>query len=402
MSSNQTYLYQINITRDCNLRCTHCYIHSDTKKNSKTMTSDNFKKLMFDIKEHMEENTHEIAEIHVIGGEPTMLGLKYFQENIPYAREILNSNDFKYKLCLVSNLLNDDILEIAKLFDHVATSYEPETRFVSAKGKPKPSLERQWVRNVHTLKENGIDVSATVAMTKPVIDYGAENILNKMYYEHKIKQIHFGFFIPEGDGLDNTFESGYDLDNYIFKAGEGKENKKDSMGLKKKKVSLFPDFIETSNFLIRAAEWYFKERKRDNDIHINPVESMLSGLEENKLLDDIVCPIITGSMDINWDGNVHTCLEAGGSKDPNFLSNAFEVPIKDIVHVKKFKKEVFRATKPHMYCSSCEYYKICRGGCSVLARWWDVNDEDCPGFKKFIRFLEEKKNSGVSSRVSEV
>lgn len=396
MSNPHTYLYQINVTRDCNLRCTHCYIHSDTKANSKEMPPEKFLDIIQGIHDHMLENVHKEAEIHIIGGEPTMLGLEFFKNYIPKAREILKGKPFIYKLMLVSNLIHEDILEISKLFDAVSTSYEPETRFVSRTGKPKPKLEEKWLDSVFALKEAGIDLSMTTAMTKPVLNYGAENLL-EMLYSKGLKQIHFGFFIPEGDGLDNTFVNDDTLENYVSGAGCGQIIGTDKM--KKSKDSIFPEFEETSDFLIDVTNWYLKKRKEDPDVYINPVESMLSSLSKRSPLEDIVCPIISGSMDINWDGNVATCLEAGGSKNPNFLGNIFEVEIKDIVKKPKFMKEVVKASKPHKGCVSCEYYTMCRGGCSVLARWWDVdNDPDCPGFKKYIKYLDSLLSQGVKAR----
>lgn len=387
--SDKTYLYQINITRDCNLRCTHCYIHSDTKAASDEMTASEIVGIFTQIRDHMEKNIHNIAEIHIIGGEPTMLGLQYFVDNIPIARKILKSDLFSYKLMMVSNLLSDDILPIAKLFDNVCTSYEPETRFVSLKGNYKKALEEEWKRKVALLIENGIDLSATIAMTTRSLDHGAPKLLNYLY-DMGIKKVHLGFFIPEGDGLDNSFEAGDELNNYIA------TDKTVNGALQRTADSLFPEFIDTSKFLIEATDWYVNKKSTDPDVHTNPIESMAISLRKKEPLDDIVCPIISGSIDINWDGNAATCLEAGGSKDPNYLGNVFKQNIADIVKSPKFKKEVLKAARPQTGCMSCEYYTMCRGGCSVIAKWWDhKTDSDCPGFKTYIKYIDNLVSEDV-------
>lgn len=360
---SKTYLYQINITRDCNLRCTHCYISSAVKKHSGGMESENFQSIISGISDHMKKINYDHAEIHVIGGEPTMLGLEFFQENIVKARESLENQGFTYELIMVSNLLSNDILPIAKLFDRVNTSWEPVSRF------PKPKLEQRWRDYLKLLKDNDIDVGVTTAVTKYVTDMGASAILDH-HYSHGIKQIHFGFFIPSGDGLSN-------LEN------------------------MFPDFVETSNFLIDSAKWYFDRRDSDPDLFVNPAESMMSAIYSDQPLDDIVCPIIAGAMDIDWNGNAATCLEAGGAMDAKWLGNVFKDGVLGVAEADEFKREVSKAAKPHKSCRTCDEYVVCRSGCGVLAKHWDPDvDEDCPGFKKFIKFMRNEVSNGMKPRYS--
>jgi len=367
MQQEKTFLYQINVTRDCNLRCTHCYIHSDVKSASKSMTDEQIISIAHGIVEHMKKINYMRAEIHFIGGEPTMLGLDFFKRNIPIFNKIVKNAGFIAEVMMVTNLLHDDIVEIAKLFDRVSTSYEVQSRFISLKGVYKQKLEQKWLENVKKLQDNGIEVCVTTAMTKPVIEFGARRILD-FFYDNKIKQIHFGFFIPEGDGLVNIED-------------------------------ILPRFHETSNFLIDSANWYLEKRDTDLNLWVNPFESMLSAIDNNKPLDDIVCPIIAGSLDINWDGNVTTCLEAGGATNPNWLGNIFETSITSVTSSRRFIKEVTEASKPQKICRSCDEYNVCRSGCGVLFKFYDTNlDQDCPGFKKFIKFVRQKYEDGLKPR----
>lgn len=360
----KTYLYQINVTRDCNLRCTHCYIHSDVKANSKNMQEEQILQIAHGILKHMNSIGYNRAEIHFIGGEPSMLGLAFYQKMLPKVREILSLgvNAFEFELMLVSNLLHPDIVPMAKLFDRVSTSYEPETRFVSWEGKPKPALEKMWIEKVKELKSAGVNLGVTTAITKPVISFGASNLLD-WFYEQDIKQIHFGFFIPEGDGLVNI-------------------------------VKVFPEFHETSEFLIECAEWYW-EKRIDPDLWVNPVESMLTAIYRDEPLDDIVCPIVAGSMDIHWDGSASTCLEAGGAPNPDWDGNVFEVGVEAVANSAKFKSKVLLASKPQKICRSCDEYSVCKSGCGVLFKYWSPTDKDCPGFKTFIKYLRKKVEQGL-------
>lgn len=296
------------------------------------------------------DKTGKSAEIHIIGGEPTMLGLPFYNSVMPKIREILKDNE--YSLVLVSNLLSDDILEIAKKFDVVSTSYEPETRFL------KEATKTRWEKSVSCLVDKGINLGATVAMTKQTINHGAENVIRYLIEDLSIKNIHFGFFIPEGDGLVNISET-------------------------------MPPFEMTSNFLIEVSKIYI-DRYRGNGIYINPVESMIASLHKNVAMNDIVCPIINGSIDINWDGNCNSCLEAGGSLNPQYSGNIYKNEIIEIVEHKNFKKEILFAKRPKKVCFDCEYQSICKGACSVLFKYYDDSSEDCPGFKRWISFLHGK------------
>lgn len=367
---SKTFLYQINVTRDCNLRCTHCYIHSDVKANSKSMQDDQIVSIARGIVEHMKQLEYTHAEIHFIGGEPTMLGLDFFRRMLPETRKILSGNGFTFEILLVSNLLHNDVVEIASLFDRVSTSYEPETRFVSWKSEPKPALEALWIDKVSKLQAAGINLGVTTAITKPVIAFGARKLLD-WFYAKNIKQIHFGFFIPEGDGLVNI-------------------------------ATVFPDFHETSEFLIECAEWYWEKRETDQNLWVNPVESMLSAIHSNEPLDDIVCPILAGSMDIHWDGNAAPCLEAGGGTNPDWAGNVFENGIAAVAQSQKFKVKVLEATKPQKICRTCDEYHVCKSGCGVLFRFWEPTlDQDCPGFKQFIKYLRKIHKQGKVPRYTE-
>ena len=188
------------------------------------------------------------------------------------------------------------------------------------------------------------------------------------FYNNGIKQIHFGFFIPEGDGLVNS-------------------------------INIFPEFEETSDFLIESAKWYLEKRDIDKDLWVNPFESMVSAISNDEPLDDIVCPIVTGSLDINWDGNSSTCLEAGGSITPDWDGNVFEESISDVTFSEKFLDKVFKARKPQNICKTCDEYRVCKSGCGVLFNFYDPNiDTECPGFKKFIKFVRSMVEAGLKPR----
>lgn len=366
--SGRTFLFQVNVTRDCNLRCTHCYISSDKKAQSQFMSESEFIEVFSQIKDFLEKDSngkreYSLADIHVIGGEPTMLGVKFFENTIPKIKEMLSNVKQEVKLTIVTNLITNNSLKISRMFDNIATSYEYKTRFLSKAGEEKPELEVKWLKNVEQLYNEGLEVGVTMAATKQAVDFGASNLLD-FFYENKFKSIHLGFFIPSGDGL-----------TYMD--------------------TVFPMFEETTDFMIEATNWYLKRRIEDRNLYVNPIESMIESIYRKKAIDDIVCPIIPGSLDIDWDGETVTCIEAGGEVDFTSLGNIYEKPITKILSSREYIRERTKAIIPKPYCVGCDELESCQSACGVLHSYWNGEGE-CPGFKGFIKYIRNLvENEGL-------
>ena len=347
------------MTRDCNLRCTHCYISTDKKVESKMMSENQFIETFSKIKDFLDHDhngrqEYGMADIHVIGGEPTMLGLDFFKSAIPKIKEILSTVQQEVKLSIVTNLLTPKCAEICDLFDEISTSFEVKTRFISADGKPLPALEKRWIKNIKKLQDMGREVNVTSAVTSQAIELGAAPLLD-YFYGMGLSKIHLGFFIPSGDGLV-----------YID--------------------SVFPSFEKTSQFMIDATNWYLGKRSLDVGLYVNPVESIIESIYEKKPIDDIVCPIIPGSLDIDWNGETVTCIEAGGEVDMDSLGNVFTDGVINIISSAKYRRERIKAILPKPYCVGCDELQSCQSACGILHQYWNGKGE-CPGFKGFIKHI---------------
>lgn len=364
---SKAFLLQINTTRDCNLRCTHCYISTAKKEQSQTMSEEQFLKVFDELVLFLNSpralSEYSLVDIHVIGGEPTMLGLEFYQRTIPLIRDKLKTVRQQVKLSIVTNMLTDKAVEIGKLFDFVATSYEIDTRFVSAKGRPLPKLEEQWVENCKRLRAEGMQANVTMAVTQQAINAGARKLLDS-FFEKGFRNIHLGFFIPSGDGLTNI-------------------------------GTVFPAFASTSQFMIDATEWYLERRIEHPELYVNPVESMIESIYGGEPMDDIVCPIIPGSLDIDWDGETVTCIEAGGEVDMDSLGNLFTEGMQSILESRKYIRERTKAIVPKAHCMGCDEMINCQSACGILHGYWNGRGE-CPGFKGFIKHIRKLvENDGI-------
>ncbi len=364
---SKSFLLQVNTTRDCNLRCTHCYISTEKKELSQTMTEKHFLSVFDELVTFLNTpralKTYALADVHIIGGEPTMLGLSFYQRMIPLIREKLKQVRQQVKLSIVTNMVTDEAVAIGQLFDFVSTSYEIDTRFVSAKGRALPKLEQKWVDNCNALRKTGQKLNVTTAVTQQVISYGAVKLLDD-FFEKGFRNIHLGFFIPSGDGLTNI-------------------------------GTVFPTFAATTQFMIDAANWYLERRIDNPDLYVNPVESMIESIYRKEAMDDIVCPIIPGSLDIDWNGETVTCIEAGGEVNMDSLGNLFTEGMNNILEGRKYIRERTKAIVPKPHCMGCDEMINCQSACGVLHGYWNGRGE-CPGFKGFIKFIRNLvENEGI-------
>lgn len=356
---HEIYQVQLNVTRDCNLRCTHCYIHSDTKSASGQMGAEEFLDVIRQVVALMVKRpTYRLVDIHVIGGEPTMLGLDYFETVLPQARALLSTLPCASTLRLVTNLLTPESAAIARLFDHVSTSYEVETRF------GKPLHEKRWQANVLALEAEGRTLQVTTTMTRPVVEQGAPRVLEYLT-GLGLRQIHFGFFVPSGDALVHASE-------------------------------VIPSHQACAEFLIEAADWYLARRGDGSGLLLSPVESMLAAVEHDEAIDDIICPIISGCVDINWNGDTAICIQLGGNQGTPVAGNVFTIPLVDVVNSLPARQEMLRASRPRDICNQCDEYHLCRGACGVMHDHWDGRGE-CPGYKSFIKHIRNLVQKGVRS-----
>lgn len=372
MAFRETFLYQLNVTRRCNLRCEHCYISAEKKDISPDWSIRDAMHIINGIVDHMKSpkgQHYRRAEIHIIGGEPTELGIGFFLDFLPAAKKALSLMGKEYSLCLVTNLLSSESLLVAKEFDVVSTSYEPSTRFKKKKHKT------MWLDNISALSEHrsalGLSpIGVTSAITKEVTNIGASSYLDELTL-YGFKNIHLGFFIPSGDGM-------------------------------KFKDICNPDHESTSNFLIDAFNWYVTRKELEPDLWVNPCQSWIDSFKNNLPSDDVVCPIISGSIDIDGDGETISCIEKGGELDYSSNGNVLEKvrvitttedihhyqrSLSDILSSPKYLMEVAQASKLPYSCAGCEFRNLCKGNCSVLHSQWD-GDGECPGFSKFLKHVK--------------
>ena len=344
-------LVQLNVTRACNLRCSHCYIATQTKETSGMIGLDDALRVV-DSACALSVRSARPVSLSIIGGEPTLLGPAWFDAFLAGVAQRATASGADLSLILVTNLATSRALSIAKCFAQVATSWDPTTRFLAHDGTPRPGLETAWQRRLSALLASGVETTVTSVVTRPLIAFGAPRACEHLQ-SLGVPMVSFTFLVPSGDAAAN--------------AG-----------------ALLPAFDETSRFLIEAGEWWLAS---DGSLAVQPIAGALSSWLGAGDSFDVVCPIVSGSLSVDFDGVSHPCLESGSGDHtheralwPNAVRDGLDAALRHPLVL----RARLAASVGHPACAPCEFRSRCRSGCGVLARHWKPDtDPDCPGFRGF-------------------
>ena len=347
-----TFSLQLNVTWQCNLRCRHCYLPVNSRHSKVLMSEEVFLSSLADAIAHVRRTTRlRVLDVSVIGGEPTLRGVEWFERVLPSARALLAGSGLQHSLRLVTNLVSRDAVAIANMFDEVGTSYDPGLRFSAE------TLANRWRANAVALLERGIALGVDVTVTSGAIETGARDILSTLY-ELGFRRMHMGFFIPSGAG-------------YMARG------------------ATWPSHRDTSMFLQAAAQWYFEKRRHGSrDLMVSPIAGLLEALRTNEPMATVLCPIASGAVSVEPNGSLRSCVAGGGERCGTWGEPAFTGTLATYVATPWYRHRAVQAISPRGACGGCDFYPVCLGGCSVLHGYWDGLGE-CPGFRTLLKFLHE-------------
>ncbi|WP_369177893.1 radical SAM/SPASM domain-containing protein [Candidatus Thiodubiliella endoseptemdiera] len=336
---NNRRLFHINVTRQCQLACSHCYIDQDIRDNGQSMSVDKMQEIA-------EVIGDTCADVHIIGGEPTLVSIDTHKQYLSILSKLKNS-----KIMIVTALQNARAVKVAKLYQNIATSYDPNAR--------TEINNDQWLNRIKTLRKNGNNVHVCTSLSQSVIDYGVNKVLDEIY-EFGFRSVHLAAMVPTINALEET-----------------------------------PDPIATSEAMIESAEWVLKKRKtnqnnqnNNENIFVSPFDGLLQGMSN---YDGLRCPAGEQCVNIEPNGQIHACVAKGGE-------------VKDIIDNKQIKSteeqlssndyiiEVAQHNRSRVECFGCEFWTTCKGGCRVLANT-DIakNSAECAGFKTFLKYVKDKE-----------
>lgn len=171
MTKPKLNLLTIQTTMACNLRCLYCYQDADSFKSHEKISIDVVKRLVDDlITYHVSINSTEPISITFHGGEPLLLGHKFYRDALTYLRTLDDSiRKDKFSLAVQTNLtlLDQQFCDIFKEHNvNISTSIDGPAQFHNKFRDPEGADNHATVmRHVDLARKSGLNVGAICIIT---------------------------------------------------------------------------------------------------------------------------------------------------------------------------------------------------------------------------------------------
>ena len=315
---NKRIAITIKPTNDCNMRCRHCY-HAEEGFDPLMMKVEDAEKMMFIA-------SKEYNEIHVVfhGGEPTLWGIKSFQEVLRYQKELMakSAGNLVFKNSIQTNALMLDENWFKLFQEHkftVGVSFDGPHN-----GDLRMNTEKVY-SNLKAMQAQGIRFGVLCVESALSIDHLKETYdwFNKEGFSYKV----LALFMSGNAKCHSDYE--LDIDDYVDKL-----------------VKMY-------------RYWLFDKECK---ISMRTFEDLL------KVSDRLYCIQYGGScihnrICLNPNGDVYPC---GRPYTKDFvLGNIDELKsISDAFKTQAYMRLVTISAERTKQCKEkCKFFGVCKGGC---------------------------------------
>lgn len=321
-----------NLTRLCNLKCSHCYADAQSS-HPEELTFQQIKNTIDDLAEM------KIPMIIFTGGEPLLR--KEFFEIAKYVKEkglkaVISTNGTTITPKVAKKLKEVGILYVGVSLD--AGSEKKHDKFRGMRGSFKKAL-----RGAINSKKAGIKSGFRITLTKD--NYMEVPKLLNLALKHGIERFCIYHLVPTGRGkriydMDLTKEQRKEVLDFLYEK---------AIELKDKEIEILTtDGPCDGVYILERLKKEFPERYED----------------AKKLLHSSGCTVGKKVANIDYLGNVNPChflpeMSAGNVKEKKF-SEIWKNPCEELLLFREHKKNLKGK------CSRCQYVQIC-GGCRKKA-----------------------------------
>ncbi len=335
-------------TNACNIRCKYCY-HEEAGYENNALALKNLEKLLRVLATKVKE-----ALITWHGGEPTLMGLSYFEKAMELERQVEKEHDNSVKFI---NIIQTN----GTLLDSKWVKFFKENKFMVGVSFDGPTNDvtreksQKVMENVSLMQKAGMNVSCLSVISKPNLDEIA------VYEFFKARGIHcvFNPIIAEGAGGTNT-DLLITVDEYIDSS-----------------LRLFDHWI------------YDKD-----GVNISMFENYISSIlgVHKAVCGNASC--IGKWICMEPDGKLQLCSHFAGDEfafgnidDYETLDQVFSSEnIRKLLTLSINKREICKN-------SGCEFYSYCHGGCiyaNIRQNTLDCTGGfDCVAFKAIFGHIEK-------------
>ncbi|MCG7870986.1 MAG: radical SAM protein [Candidatus Thiodiazotropha lotti] len=340
MSNNKPRLYHINITRRCNLGCTHCYIEPEIRDRDLILSPGQFSEIMATARDLYREDQRP-PEIHIIGGEPTLVPIEHHRAYLDAVSKQLDG--IPHTLTLVSALPNRRAVKIGELYSEVIVSWDADAR------KQNQWL---WLGHINTLRRAGVDLRVAVTLSKTVLAYGIDRVLDYLLYDAGFEEIHLAPLIPTPNAQVEMPLNG-----------------------------------EISKALIVSAKWGVAHPH----VEIMPYTGLLQFNASGIVYDGLVCPVQQDAINIEPDLRICSCVGKGGVSDDLIGYNG---NLTAMIRSAAMQQEKIMHSRLPAYCLKCQHQELCLGGCRIALEHQPFDESgECHGFSRFLDYMADLEAS---------
>ncbi len=329
----------------CNLRCEYCSVGD--KSDSKMMSESEMMYALEWFSKFARERKELNPAIIFHGGEPLLIPVKQYRNCID---KLFSENaDLNFTLNIQTNgtILNNEIINLFKNYNINPGISIDGSESVHDSQRKTINGEKTFskiINNIKTLKENEINVSTLMVLTR-------KSLFENLDYLKLFSELELPLKI-----------------NPLYSAGEAVKHQE-----------LFLKSGEYAEYMIRVFEYLI-----DNEIQISllPLEYILQAviigntaprgcIFSEKCSESFIC--------VNQDGNIFPCGRFADDK-LQILGNIYDGINKNGQQILKELKSI-RTFKIRSECKNCKYKTLCNGGCIAM------NGLMCNDYKKFLDYF---------------
>jgi len=327
-------------TEYCNLKCSHCYVPEEKRRNEKKMSIEEVNFILTQIKNYF-KNEKVLIQFH--GGEPLLMGVDYY-------KKIYDKWNGKFYFGVQTNL----------------TLYNSS-----------------WDELIENMFKGSLGTSFD--FTRQFSNGGFAAFLK--VWEEKYFQVRSKYFVSMGCILHkkNFLKGVFYWVNFIKKYAPHKISFISYVDIPHR-ADLVIDYTDYINFLISfidswgmQGEDIFCIKQINNFKNIQNIRSGCFGG---------FCSL--SHIVINPDGTVGACPAL--SPNGYIFGNIYKMPIGDILESKARQMFIFKQLTLEEECIDCEYHAICNSGCFALRQINLMQRTNCKDF--FSKMIELSLQKG--------
>lgn len=342
---------------NCNMSCDYCFYCDETSKREKASygyMSEQTLKNVIRKSILISEGSYTLA---FQGGEPTLIGIEFFKKVIEFVNQY-NRNNLKVNYALQTNGFNIDeewceFFKANNFLIGLSVDGIKETHDLYRHDKKGGSTFDRILKTADLFDKFGVDYNILT-----VINSDTSKIAKPIYEYYKTKNWGFQQYITCFDPIGETPGT--------------------------KRYSLKPE--EYGTFSTELFDSWYKDLSNNKQPYIRQFENYIMigmGYWPESCEQRGTCGL---QYVVEADGSVYPCDFF--ALDKYYLGNLNTNTLKEIDEKRNLIKFIDESEKKSEECNSCEYTKICRGGCQRSRTYNSEKDSYqnyfCKGYKLFF------------------